>query len=70
MKIRWTEKEDEILRQLWGKVLIDEIMKVLTQRTKPAVQQRATGLKLGEAKTEEPTIDFEYLKKLQETIEI
>ncbi|MDO8610812.1 MAG: hypothetical protein Q7R95_09785, partial [bacterium] len=42
----WTEKEDYILKRLYGKVNIDEIMVFLQNRTKLAIQKRAEILEL------------------------
>ena len=58
---RWSEKEEEILRTLWGKVEIEEIAKVLKGRSNAGIVKKAHVLKLGPIQVE---IDLEYYAEL------
>jgi len=63
----WTKEEEDILRKLYGKVPIEEIMKVLKDRTYHAIMKKASylGLKFHF----KSNIDYEYLNKLMKLIE-
>ena len=44
--LRWTKEELDILKDKYGKIDIEEIMKLLPQRTKNAIKTKAKDLKL------------------------
>jgi len=60
--IKWSKEEEEIIKKLYGKVPVSEIIKVLKSRTQDAITHKAA--KLGLKKKVGGEIDYEYLKKL------
>jgi len=60
---KWSEKEIEILTNLWIKTPIEDIAKVLKGRTKTAIIRKASDLNLHSFR---PEIDLEYYAKLLE----
>ena len=68
MKKFWTDKEEQILRELWeADVPSEEITKVLKDRSVLSIEHRARQLKL---KRRQPTINGNYLKKLKKIVDI
>lgn len=62
----WSKEEIKILRKLYGKVPIQELRKVLKDRSVHSIQKKASTLNLHYPTGGE--IDYEYLKKLTEII--
>ena len=61
MRSLWSKKEIEILKELWGKVPIEDLCKILMSRSECAIRRQARTLKLLHY---EPAIDLEYYEEL------
>ena len=59
----WTKQEIEILKNLWEKVSLEDIAKVLIERSERAIYDKALKIGLPPAQAE---IDLDYYRKLLE----
>jgi len=72
--VPWTDEERETLRKLYPhlgvKISMEDIMNVLTRRTRDAIDKQARKLELTNKRTlNKERINKEYLKQLEEVIE-
>lgn len=69
--MKWDEKEEKILRELWidPSVFISDIALVLLDRSKEAIKKKAYSMGLGNKLEKEPEIDREYYRKLMAVVE-
>lgn len=61
---RWTKEEVEILTNNYGKVEIEHLMKLLPQRTKNSIVNKATNLNITQSHTTWTEDEIDKLKKL------
>ena len=71
MKMKWTKKEEEVLKRLYPKADIPfaEILKVFPGRSMSSIQNHATG-KLGLHRGKSGEINQEQLIKLEKAFKI
>lgn len=67
----WNKEDDEVLKELWhnSDVTKEDLMMVFPTRSWGAIEHRARKLNLG-TRTRPSDINYEYLKKLREVVEI
>jgi len=71
MKMKWTKKEEEVLKRLYPKadIPLKEILKVFPGRTLSGIQNHAT-LKMGLHRGKTGVVNQEQLSRLEKTYRI
>ena len=65
--MKWTKKEEDILRKMCeADVIIDEILTVFPYRTREQIRHKANSMGLKLAYRAEPEIDMDAFNKLME----